>query len=63
MTSVGAALGGIVLAAVLAAPVASGERLGGRACVTDGDTLRVGGVAVRPKGLAAPEMAHGGDSR
>ena len=56
MTSVGAALGAIILAAVLAAPVAAGERLVGRARVTDGDTLRVGGVAVRLKGLAAPEV-------
>ncbi len=56
MTAVGAALGAIILAAVLAAPVAAGERLVGRARVTDGDTLRVGGVAVRLKGLAAPEV-------
>ena len=41
--------------------VAAGERLVGRARVTDGDTLRVGGVPVRLKGLAAPEAAHGGD--
>ena len=61
MTAVGAALGAIILAAVLAAPAAAGERLVGRARVTDGDTLRVGGVAVRLKGLAAPEVAHGGD--
>ena len=40
---------------------AAGERLVGRARVTDGDTLKVGGVAVRLKGLAAPEVAHGGD--
>ena len=46
---------------ILAAPVIAGERLVGRARVTDGDTLRVGGVAVRLKGLAAPEVAHGGD--
>ena len=39
----------------------AGERLVGRARVTDGDTLRVGGVAVRLKGLAAPEVAHVGD--
>ena len=29
--------------------------------VTDGDTLRVSGVAVRLKGLVAPEVAHFGD--
>ena len=45
----------------LALPVVAGERLAGRARVTDGDTLRVGGVAVRLKGLAAPEVAHFGD--
>ena len=56
MTAVGAALAAIILAAVLAAPVAAGERLVGRARVTDGDTLSVGGVAVRLKGLAAPEV-------
>ena len=61
MTAVGTILGAIILAAVLAAPAAAGERLVGRARVTDGDTLKVGGVAVRLKGLAAPEVAHGGD--
>ena len=55
MTAVGAAMGAIILAAVLAAPVAAGERLVCRARVTDGDTLRVGGVAVRPNGQAAPQ--------
>ena len=30
--------------------------------MTDGDTLRVGSVAVRLKGLAAPEVAHGDDA-
>ena len=51
----------LALLLILAAPVIAGERLVGRARVTDGDTLRVGGVAVRLKGLAAPEVAHGGD--
>ena len=51
----------IVLAIMAAAPVIAGERLVGRARVTDGDTLRVGGVAVRLKGLAAPEAAHFGE--
>ena len=46
----------------LALPASAGERLVGRARVTDGDTLRVGGVAVRLKGLAAPEVAHGDDA-
>ena len=53
-----------LVAAVLLAlslPASAGERLVGRARVTDGDTLRVGGVAVRLKGLAAPEVAHFGD--
>ena len=45
----------------LVIPASAGERLVGRARVTDGDTLRVGGVAVRLKGLAAPEVAHAGD--
>ena len=38
----------------LSLPASAGERLVGRARVTDGDTLRVGGVAVRPNGQAAP---------
>jgi endonuclease YncB( thermonuclease family) len=42
-------------------PAAAGERLAGRARVTDGDTLSGGGVAVRLKGVAAPEVAHAGD--
>lgn len=46
---------------VLSTPALAGELLTGRAHVTDGDTLRVGGVAVRLKGVAAPEVAHGGD--
>jgi endonuclease YncB( thermonuclease family) len=46
---------------LLVMPAAAGERLAGRAHVTDGDTIRVGGVAVRLKGVAAPEVAHFGD--
>ena len=45
----------------LSPPASAGERLAGRARVTDGDTLKVGGVPVRLKGLAAPEVAHSGD--
>ena len=41
-------------------PVAAGERLTGRARVLDGDTIVVGGIAVRLKGVAAPEAAHFG---
>ena len=50
---------GLLLAVSL--PDIAGARLVGRARVTDGDTLSVGGVAVRLKGLAAPEVAHFGD--
>ena len=46
---------------LLALPASAGERLAGRAHVTDGDTISVGGVAVRLKGVAAPEVAHFGD--
>jgi endonuclease YncB( thermonuclease family) len=46
----------------LALPAFAGERLLGRARVTDGDTISVGGVAVRLKGIAAPEVAHFGDA-
>lgn len=45
---------------LLAAPVLAGELLHGRARVTDGDTLRVGGVAVRLEGIAAPELHEQG---
>jgi endonuclease YncB( thermonuclease family) len=51
----------LLLALSLAAPAAADERLTGRARVTDGDTISVGGVAVRLKGVAAPEVAHFGD--
>ena len=50
---------GLLLAVSL--PAAAGERLAGRAHVTDGDTLSVGGLAVRLKGVAAPEVAHFGE--
>jgi endonuclease YncB( thermonuclease family) len=45
----------------LAVPAVAGERLAGRAHVLDGDTIAVGGVHVRLKGVAAPEVAHFGD--
>jgi endonuclease YncB( thermonuclease family) len=67
-------LSGLVLLALLAgcqmAPepaagpepvaMATGDRLTGRARVVDGDTLEVSGVAVRLKGLAAPERRQAG---
>jgi endonuclease YncB( thermonuclease family) len=53
----------LVVVALHALPTLAlaGERLTGRAHVTDGDTISVGGVAVRLKGVAAPEVAHFGD--
>ena len=36
----------------------AGERLVGRTHVVDGDTIVVGGIHVRLKGVAAPEVAH-----
>jgi micrococcal nuclease len=45
---------------VPAAAAATGDRLTGRARVVDGDTLEVAGVAVRLKGLAAPERRQAG---
>ena len=48
------------LVLTLSVPASAGERLVGRARVTDGDTLKVGGVAVRLKGLAAPEVGPWG---
>jgi micrococcal nuclease len=49
------------LAACAPAPArASPRELAGTAYATDGDTLRVGGVAVRLQGVAAPELAHPG---
>ena len=46
---------------VLTTPTAAGERLTGRAHVLDGDTVAVGGITVRLKGVAAPEIAHFSD--
>jgi endonuclease YncB( thermonuclease family) len=43
-----------------ALPAAAGERLAGRARVLDGDAIAVGGVHVRLKGVAAPEVPHPG---
>ena len=45
----------------LALPAGAGERLAGRAHVLDGDTIAVGGIHVRLKGVAAPEVAHFGE--
>jgi endonuclease YncB( thermonuclease family) len=51
----------LALAAIfLATPVAA-EQLHGRAHVLDGDTIVVGGIHVRLKGVAAPEVSHAGD--
>jgi micrococcal nuclease len=50
-----------VLALLLfAAPVAAGERLAGRTHVLDGDTIVAGGIHVRLKGVATPEVVHPG---
>lgn len=53
----------IVVAAVVlfALPaLAADAKLTGRATVVDGDTLRLGGVSVRLKGIAAPELSEPG---
>ena len=51
----------LLLAILLAvAPAVAGERLAGRAHVLDGDTIVVGGIHVRLKGVAAPEVRHYG---
>jgi micrococcal nuclease len=51
----------LAIALVLLTPnLAAAETLHGRGKVTDGDTLRVGGVAVRLQGIAAPEMDEAG---
>ncbi|WP_191062502.1 thermonuclease family protein [Geminicoccus harenae] len=52
----------IILALVLLPHSAAAETLHGHGKVTDGDTLRVGGVAVRLQGIAAPEMDESGGS-
>jgi micrococcal nuclease len=43
----------------LLAEAAAAEQLVGRTRVIDGDTIAVGGVTVRLKGIAAPEMPRG----
>ena len=48
----------VAIALATALPAAAGERLAGRAHVLDGDTIVVGGIHVRLKGVAAPEVAH-----
>jgi endonuclease YncB( thermonuclease family) len=60
MIRIAAAL--LLVALSATATASAGERLAGRAHVTDGDTISVGGVAVRLKGIAAPEVAHFGDT-
>lgn len=49
-----------VLALVLLLPHPAAETFHGCGEVTDGDTLRVGGIAVRLKGIIAPGMDEPG---
>lgn len=49
----------LAIGLILATPAAA-EQLVGRALTIDGDTLRVGGVAVRLQGVAAPEGREAG---
>src|SRR3954451_2887454 len=49
-----------VPALLFAAVPASAETIHGTGRAIDGDTLAVGGVHVRLKGVAAPELAHPG---
>jgi endonuclease YncB( thermonuclease family) len=46
----------------LMAGTAAAEQLVGRTRVIDGDTIAVGGITVRLKGIAAPEVPHGSSS-
>lgn len=46
---------------LVAVPAFGAERLTGRAHALDGDTIVVGGIHVRLKGVAAPEVAHAGE--
>jgi endonuclease YncB( thermonuclease family) len=48
----------VAWACAAALPAAAAERMAGRAHVLDGDTIVVGGIHVRLKGVAAPEVAH-----
>jgi hypothetical protein len=41
-------------------PALAAEHLVGRARVIDGDRIVVGGIHVRPQGVAAPKVAHPG---
>lgn len=49
---------GLVAAVSSAIPALAGERLAGRTHVLDGDTVVVGDITIRLKGIAAPEVAH-----
>src|SRR3954465_11616673 len=49
-----------VFALCLAAAPVSAETIHGTGRAIDGDTIAVGGVHVRLKGVAAPELAHPG---
>ena len=53
---------GQLLALAVALSASAAERLNGRARVLDGDTIAVGGIHVRLKGVAAPEVAHGSEA-
>ncbi len=48
----------VAAAAVLAGPAVDALEITGRATVTDGDTLRVGGARIRLHGIDAPESAQ-----
>jgi micrococcal nuclease len=52
---------GLALGLGLALPAIGADRLIGLAHVLDGDTIAVGGVRVRLKGVAAPEVEHFGE--
>ena len=51
----------IIALLTAALPAIAGERLSGRVRVVDGDTIVVGGITVRLKGVTAPEVAHFGN--
>ena len=52
---------GLAASASWAPAALAGERLAGRTHVIDGDTVVVGGITVRLKGIAAPEVTYFGD--
>ncbi len=50
----------LLLVLLVTASPALAETLSGRAKAVDGDTIRVAGIAVRLKGVAAPERSEAG---